>query len=106
MLFPGRRLHRGIHLSGYAQIRKGAEAGVSAAVIIPDGLEQPYHPLLDQIVAVPAQKIHGFGFCLDHPFIFFHDVISDVILAVTKKHNQFFITIFPVGIFHWEIIPF
>ena len=91
VLQPLRCLHRRIHLSADTQIRKRVKAGVSAAVVIPHCLEQTDHPLLDQILAVSAQDIHGFCFAAHQIFILITDVVHHLPVAFPQLVDELLI---------------
>ena len=61
-----RRPDGGIEPAADTNLRIGAEGGLLAALEAADGGQQSQHPLLDQILTVPAHKEQGAGESAHH----------------------------------------
>ena len=66
MVFPRSGLHCGEHTVLHAGLGEGLEGSTPIRHIIPNGLPQTQHPLLDQILAVPAHEEQGTGESAHH----------------------------------------
>ena len=110
MLFTLRCLHSRIKLPADTQIRKGKETGVSAAVVVSHRLEQPDHPLLNQIFIVSAQDKHGFRLTPYQVLILVTDIIHDRLFTAAQPVYQFLIrhaVVFLISIPAFQmILPF
>src|SRR5699024_2851897 len=92
MLLPVIALDRIIHLPVNTQTGKSPERGFFFRTIILDRFEKPDHPFLNKIVCLASHQVHGAGFSAHKFFIFFHQIIRNLLFSCMKSPDQFFIT--------------
>ncbi|MPN61162.1 hypothetical protein SDC9_208896 [bioreactor metagenome] len=88
MLFPLGCLDSRIHLTGNAEFGKTVKRRLLPYIIILHSLKQADHALLDQVVILSAQQIHGVRFFPYQVLIFFHDIVDHGLITVTEPADQ------------------
>ena len=60
-------------------------------VKVTDSLVKADHALLDQVVVVTPDQVEGASLLPDQVFMFFHQIIPDILVSFPQATDQFFI---------------